>query len=107
MFLQGSFSTISAAALIQTLCAERRSAQIEAWRDKHVARICLDDGLVIAASCEGLEGPEAVFRLISWPDGLFRVVRLPADVQATMAFPPEELLLEAARRRDEQLVGRR
>ncbi len=103
MFLQGSFSTISAAALIQTLCTERRAAQIEAWREKATARICLDEGMVIAAHCEGHEGPEAVFRLISWPDGLFRVVRLPVHVEATMAVPPEELLLEAARRRDEQI----
>jgi len=102
MFLQGSFSTISAAALIQTLCNERRAAQIEAWREKAMARVCLDEGYIIAAQCEGREGAEAVFRLIDWPDGLFRVVRLPANVQATMAAPPEELLLEAARRRDER-----
>jgi hypothetical protein len=103
MFLQGSFSTISAAALIQTLCNERRAAQIEAWREKAVARVCLDEGFIIAAHCEGRDGPEAVFRLIDWPDGLFRVVRLPENVRVTMSAPPEELLLEAARRRDEHL----
>ncbi|MFQ3663496.1 MAG: DUF4388 domain-containing protein [Chloroflexaceae bacterium] len=102
MFLQGSFSTISAAALIQTLCNERRAVQIEAWRDKATACICLEEGVVIAAQCEGHEGPEAIFRLVDWPDGLFRVVRLPVNVQPTMAIPPEELLLEAARRRDER-----
>ncbi|RRR74997.1 MAG: DUF4388 domain-containing protein [Candidatus Viridilinea halotolerans] len=101
MFLQGSFNTISVAALIQTLCHERRAVQIEAWRTDASAHICLSDGLVIAATCEGTEGADAIVKLMRWPNGLFRVGQLPEHFAPTMAADPESILLEAARQRDE------
>lgn len=101
MFLQGSFGMISPAGLIQALCQEQRAARIEARHGGSSASVWLADGFVIAASCDGLDGPEAVYRLVGWPDGMFRVSVSPDDTPATMAASPEELLLEAARRRDE------
>ncbi|PDW05002.1 DUF4388 domain-containing protein [Candidatus Viridilinea mediisalina] len=104
MFLQGSFNTISVAALIQTLCHERRSVQIEAWRTDANAHICLSEGMIIAAKCEGIEGPDAIYKLMSWSNGLFRVGQLPEHFAPTMAAEPEGLLLEAARQRDELMA---
>jgi hypothetical protein len=105
MFLQGTFSLMSAAALIQTLCQEQRSVRIEARHGGCSAYVWLADGLVIAATCEGREGAEAIYRLVGWADGDFHVRAAAPDTPAMMMASAEELLLEAARRRDEQTTA--
>lgn len=101
MYLQGTFSLMSAASLIQVLCQEERNVWIEARRDTSSAAVWLADGMVIAAICDAYEGPEAVYRLVNWPDGQFQVRVAPEGSPAMMIASAEELLLEAARRRDE------
>ncbi len=102
MFLHGEFCLISPATLLQTLGQERRSARITAWRGESEAVIDLLEGMVVAASCDELRGEEAVFRFAAWDCGRFQVGQQFASPELTeMAASWEELLLEAARRRDE------
>ena len=101
MYIQGSFSLMSPAALLQTLSQEQRTAHIEARRAGSTASVWLSEGLVVAATCDDHEGPEAVYRMVAWPDGIFRVRAAAETAPATMVASAEELLLEAARRRDE------
>jgi hypothetical protein len=102
MFLHGDFSLISPASLLQTLGQERRSARVTAWRGESEAVIDLLEGMIVAASCDGARGDEAVFRFVAWDCGRFQVGQQLASPELTeMAASWEELLLEAARRRDE------
>lgn len=106
MSLHGEFDLISPPALLQCLGQERRSARLAARCGDSVALIELQEGLVVAARCDELRGEEAVFRFVAWTSGRFKVAHLPAEeARADMAASCEELLLEAARRWDEE--GRR
>jgi hypothetical protein len=100
-YLRGTFSLLSPATLLQALCQEQRSACLIAQRGSEKAAIWITDGIVVGARCEGLDGPEAVYHLAGWDEGQFLVTPARGDVPATMAATCEELLLEAARRRDE------
>lgn len=99
--IRGTFSLLSPATLLQALCYEQRSAFVAARRDQATAAVWISDGMIVGARCESLDGPEAVYRLAGWSDGSFIVTPARDDAPATMAASCEELLLEAARRRDE------
>ncbi|MEI7769901.1 MAG: DUF4388 domain-containing protein [Chloroflexales bacterium] len=105
MYLHGSFTLLSPAALLQAFCQEQRSVYLAARLGPAAAAIWIWDGLIVAATCEGIDGPEAVYRIAGWDSGLFTVAPLHSSPPATMAATCEELLLEAARRRDEFGVG--
>jgi hypothetical protein len=101
MYLHGSFSLLSPATLIQAFCQEQRSVYLAARLGPTAAAIWIWEGLIVAATCDGIDGPEAVYRLAGWESGLFTVAPVYSSPPATMAATCEELLLEAARRRDE------
>jgi hypothetical protein len=98
----GDFAFFSPASLLQVLCQERRSVTIHAWRGTATASIDLANGLIVAARQDDLTGAEAVYRWLAWDSGQFRLLSLallPAETD--VVGPWEELVLEAARRRDE------
>ncbi|NJM06448.1 DUF4388 domain-containing protein [Candidatus Gracilibacteria bacterium] len=102
MSFYGSFALVTPAGLLQLLCQEQRSVVITARGDKSQACILLCEGLIIGGSCDAFQGPEAIYRFVTWRDGVFRVDPLAEQpTESEMAAPVEELLLEAARRRDE------
>lgn len=102
MFLHGDFSLLSPACLLQCLGQERRSARVLAWRGESEAVIDLLEGMVVAATCDGMRGEAAVFRFAAWDCGRFQVTQQMAQPELTeMAASWEELLLEGARQRDE------
>ncbi|MEI7645496.1 MAG: DUF4388 domain-containing protein [Chloroflexales bacterium] len=101
MYVHGSFAMLSPATLLQAFCQEERSVYMAARLGPASAAVWIWEGLIVAATCEGIDGPEAVYRIVSWGGGLFTVAPLYASPPPTMAATCEELLLEAARRRDE------
>lgn len=71
--------------------------------DQHSAEVGFEDGEIVCASTsDGLEGAEAIFRLLSWSGGrfAFALVRPVRGVPIRTRF--EQLLLEGLRRLDEQ-----
>ena len=101
MYMHGSFSLLSPPTLLQAFCQERRSVYLAARLDRTAAAVWIWEGLIVAATCDGLEGHEAVYRLAGWDSGLFTVAPIYTSPVPTMEATCEELLLEAARRRDE------
>lgn len=103
--LSGTFELVTPAGLLQLLSQEQRSVRIMAWHGSSEARLDLLEGLVIWASCDDLPAEEAVYRFAAWNSGRFEVVALehvPENVEVVGSS--EELLLEAARRRDERIL---
>jgi Domain of unknown function (DUF4388) len=102
MILTGDLSHLSPASLLQMLCQECRSVRIHAYRGMSRARIDLLEGLIGKAVCDDDTDAEAVYNWLAWDSGRFVVELLtPADRDAEIIGEWEELLLEAARRRDE------
>lgn len=100
--LYGDFELVTPAGLLQLLSQEQRSVRILAWHGTCEAQIDLLEGLVIWASCAEHLAEEAVYRFAAWNGGRFEVVALEhIPEQVEVVGGSEELLLEAARRRDE------
>lgn len=102
MFFAGDFTLITPASLLQLLCQEQRSVAISAYRGVDAACIQIVEGLVVGASCADSRGKEAMYRWLVWDSGSFRVEVLEqAPEHVEMMAHYEELVLEAARRRDD------
>ncbi len=102
MFLAGDFTLITPASLLQLLCQEQRSVAIAAYRGNESVAVQLVEGLIVGASYGDAHGKEAMYRWLVWDSGSFRVTVLDqAPDHVEMMAHYEELVLEAARRRDE------
>lgn len=102
MFFCGDFSIVSPASLLQMLAHEQRSVTILARRGQQSAAVTLVEGLVVAAQCGDLTGRLAVEHWLVWDAGQFRLELLESTPESVeMMAPGEELVLDAARRRDE------
>jgi hypothetical protein len=103
MFFYGNFALMSPAGLFQILCQERQSVVISAWHGASKACIHVAEGAIISACCDDLDGPEAIYCMLAWTWGQFCLESVSAD-PATPSLSDcwEHLVLEAARRRDEQ-----
>ncbi|MCU0491084.1 MAG: DUF4388 domain-containing protein [Chloroflexaceae bacterium] len=102
MSIYGTFDLVSPAGLLQLFCQEQRSVVLVARHDDCRARIYIAEGMIVEATCGTQQDAEAIYAFVNWRGGQFRVDVL-EEVPATarMAASWEELLLEAARRRDE------
>lgn len=106
----GSLEQLSAADLLQTAEAGRRSGTITLQRGERAGTVWLREGRVIDAEIHGggdvrRRGAEAVYEMAVWQEGAFEaelVAAAPALPQRIFQ-PTSALLLEAMRRRDEEL----
>lgn len=102
MFFAGDFTLITPASLLQLLCQEQRSVAISAHRGSEVACIQIIEGMIVKAQCGASNGREAMYRWLVWDGGSFHIKVLhEAPPEVDMMVHYEELVLEAARRRDE------
>lgn len=102
MLFSGNFTVLRPSSLLIMLCQEQRSVEITTVRHIHKASITVWHGAIVAATCGDFVDEEAVYHWLCWEEGQFFVTLLdapPAD--ANMHTHWEELMLEAARRRDE------
>ncbi|HWV56656.1 MAG TPA: DUF4388 domain-containing protein [Longimicrobiales bacterium] len=105
-----AFQAFSFLDLVQALANGRKSVRIELRRPATAeeARLYLDRGTPVHATCNGEVGPEAVYRVIAWgDDGEFTVYPESDFPPPTITLPLESLLMEGCRRLDESLRDRR
>jgi len=89
---------------------ERKSGILVLRREKKVARLFIKLGKVIAARVDGdaLKGPDAVYHLLTWPDGRFDFTAMDVDMEDEMrGMSTQFLLMEGARLIDEATRARR
>lgn len=102
MFFVGDFTLITPASLLQLLCQEQQSVTIAAYRGSEAVYVQIVEGMIVSASYDDAHGKEAMYRWLVWDSGSFRVELLDqAPEHVEMMAHYEELVLEAARRRDE------
>lgn len=101
MAVEGDLKDIDISSVIQVLCTERRRAGLVLRRRGEEGVIFFDDGEIVHAILGPLEGEEAVYQLLAWRDGTFRMtdkVRTPAK---TIRLNWNHLLIEGMRKLDE------
>ena len=83
---------------------ERKSGIMVLRRQGRTARVFIKMGRVVAARMdgEGIKGPDAVYQLLTWPDGRFDFTALDIDMEDEMrGMSTQYFLMEGARLIDE------
>ena len=100
--LEGNLADITMIDLLQTIEEELRSGTIHLTREGQSAVIYFREGNILDAICGKLQGAEAIYRLMLWPDGVF-VLRYHDQVRRVDRIEKDSgaLLLEGIRRLDQ------
>lgn len=98
----GQLRCASLADLIQLECSTRARNAVSVHSEGREGHLFFDDGQIVHAIANGLEGESAVFELLGWTTGTFGVSSAPWPAAPTVTNTWQQLLLSAAQRRDEQ-----
>ncbi len=103
--LEGDLQTMSLASIIQINCEERNQAQLTLNYQGKIGVIFFKDGGMIHAETGDLSGDEAIYSLLSWENGSFRLKMGAEPANQTIHKGWSSLLLEGMRRIDESTAG--
>lgn len=101
MPLEGSLRELSLTNIIQLNCNEMNTATVCLTYGGQEGVVCFADGAIVHAAVGDLMGEEAVYELLSWPDGSFVVRQGEEAPRRTISGNWNSLLLEGIRRVDE------
>lgn len=102
MPIEGDLREIDLTSVIQVICTERRRAGLVVRRRGEEGVIFFDDGEIVHATLGPLEGEEAVFQLLAWKDGSFRMTDRVLSPSRTVRRGWNHLLLEGLSKIDEE-----
>ena len=88
------------AEVMQSFCSDHRSGQITFRSGESFGYVYLQHGRVLHAVCGGVEGEEAIYRMLAWPQGGFVLDEGILPHRRTVQLTWEQLLFEGARRAD-------
>jgi hypothetical protein len=106
MPLIGTLNDISLPNLIQLQSTEQNRTQVILSRNGHQGKLLFDDGELVFAKAGDKLGDDAVFELLKWDDGTFRVDTEDGSIERNVHMPTNALLLEGLRRLDESRAPR-
>jgi hypothetical protein len=99
--IEGSLNTISLASLIQAICLEQRKVALFLRREANEGIIYFDGGEITHATSGSLLGEDAVYDLVTWTEGTFRLGEYDTLPRRTILSDWNFLLMEGMRRMDE------
>lgn len=102
MATEGDLKDLRLPNLIQTICLDQRSTIVKLKSRQQSGLIACNGGQVIHAEVGSLKGEEAVFELLSWTDGSFRLAENLTQTPRTISQSWMALLMEGMRRLDER-----
>ena len=102
MPIEGSLKELSLPNIIQVNCTEMNTAAVSLRHEDKEGVICFAGGAVVHAVMGNLVGEEAVYDLLTWPDGTFVVEADVIPPERTVTTNWNMLLLEGIRRMDEK-----
>ena len=90
--------------LLQAMGPSRRTVRIVINSDEQELIIYLDEGAIVYAKCDELEGAEAVYEGLSWKDGTWSAQPVsPSSIpEANNDYSNESILMEGCRLLDER-----
>jgi two-component system chemotaxis response regulator CheB len=98
----GTLKNIQINDLIQMCCLSMATISIRVSKDSHQGTIYIKDGDVVHAVCGDTSGEEAFYTILGWASGRFETLDDRYDGEDTVNKSHEFLLMEAARRADEE-----
>lgn len=88
--------------LIQMCCISDQSQCIEVTKGSEHGLIVIQEGEIIHAAYGKIKGEEAFFTILLWDKGSFETSNISSSYEANISKNYQYLLMEAARREDEQ-----
>jgi two-component system, chemotaxis family, protein-glutamate methylesterase/glutaminase len=98
----GTLRNIQLTDIIQMCCLAGASICVRVRQDREIGVLYVKDGDVVHAEYGDITGVQAFFTILGWSSGRFETDEAPAAVPTTIKEPYQFLLMEAARRADEQ-----
>ena len=105
---RGDLAQLGISAVLTILEMERKSGILLLRGGRRTGRVFIREGRVLAASFDddpGSRGAEVVFEMLTWKDGQFQFTSLEVDMEDHIGSSTTHLLMEGARRMDEQAAG--
>jgi|GEM_PF-1947489 len=96
---------ISLSSVIQVINLERQSCDIEARADGQSGRLHFRGGLLVDAMADDLAGEDAAYEILAWDHPEFQVNTEDSPRERTIDADLTQMLLETARRQDEEKAG--
>jgi len=103
--LEGDLQMMNLASIIQINCEERNLAQLTLNHQGKVGAIYFKDGGMIHAEVGDLSGDDAIYSLLNWDNGSFRLKMGEEPANRTIHKSWSGLLLEGMKRIDESTAG--
>ncbi len=94
---------ISLSSVIQVINLEKQSCDIEARAGGQCGQLHFREGTLVDALADGLAGEDAAYEILGWDDPEFDVSTEHSPRDRTIEADLTQMLLEIARRRDEEL----
>ena len=94
---------ISLSSVIQVINLEKQSCDIEARVDDQRGQLHFRDGALVDAMADGLAGEDAAYEILAWQDPEFEVSTEDSPRDRMIEADLTQMLLEIARRQDEEL----
>ncbi|KAF0249425.1 MAG: roadblock/LC7 family protein [bacterium] len=102
MAIEGDLKNISLTGLVQVICLERKTGELVLVRRGQEGVIFFEKGEIVHAKLDSLIGEEALFSMLSWIDGNFRITDKVTVIAKTISINWNHLLMEGMRRIDER-----
>ncbi len=99
--IEGDLSQIPLVDFLQILSMNKKDGTITISRDRQKGFIYLQDGRIINAIIDKIEGVKALFRLFFWGEGKLEFVPQRAASPVKIQSPTDNLLMEGMRQLDE------
>lgn len=99
--MRGNLRDMAVADLVQHNCQERKTARLTIDHNGLQATLFFDNGKVVHAILDDLQGEDAVYQALGWEEGEFSVDAGIAPPQVSIQRSWSGLLIEGARRLDE------
>ncbi len=99
---RGHIEGITLAGMLQILNLERKSCTLRITSLGRVGELCCGAGEIIHAECDGAHGVDAVHAILGWEEPMIEIAEAPSLAERTIDMPLVHLLLDSARRRDEE-----
>jgi hypothetical protein len=106
MALEGDLEDVVLTGLIQMACSERKTARLTIRAQEGKGEVFFHAGEIVHAEFGLLEGEKALYRLLGWTSGRFRLsTGSPPPATRTIQIGWNKLLMEGMRRLDERRMG--
>ena len=98
---RGHIEGITLAGLLQILNLERKTCSLRVVSRDRQGELHCTAGEVIHAECRGAQGIDAVHAILGWEEPTIEIAEAPSLAERTIEVSLVHLLLDSARRRDE------